>query len=352
MKATPLLTTILLAAFPPFGALQGFDVAESHFGGGYSSTQLSPTWTGTLNLGSNTISGHYDGTGDFDYVSVTLPDTLVAVAFTLTTSKVVAAPGTAPASLRLAGIFHGQTGTAPATHALPPAHLVEGGLTTFGIYTSSIGETHSFDYTWEIVTVEKGAISFLESELSVPQTAGQAILRIRYVAPLSPIGSDRLRIRLLDGTATAGRNYGIPDKEGGPLFFHEELPAGRNDLSLVVPVHLLQWRNETFFFVEAERINGGTVVGPISAKITIQAWEPSPWILKKIQTLKKKIRSLQRKRVQIAREDIRRYGRAGVAILETIRHRRIKVNKVRKDIRRLSLNLKELEHSILPLNAP
>ena len=141
-----------------FGSLAGaanaaLIVTEADFGGEYSSSDFSPTSIGTLEFGLNTISGSFDGSAEFDFVSVFLPGSLNVTSFQLVTSNVIASPGGFQASIDIGGSFDRLAGISPTTHTFLTTQLTQGGSTTFGIDTVFVDETRSFDYTWQIETI-------------------------------------------------------------------------------------------------------------------------------------------------------------------------------------------------------
>ncbi len=364
MKAAPIrLVPILLATLLPGAAAAGLSVSEADFGGEFSSSGHAPTWVGTLGLGVNTISGRYDGSPDFDHVSATLPQSLAVVEFVLTTSEVAASPGSNQAFVEINRVRDRLVGAAPTVHALSPLAFVEGGVTSFGIATEFPNGTRSFDYVWKIVTAPNRSVSFLASTLSVPQAAGQALLRVRYAGTPSPPGTADFRVRLVDGTARAGSHYGDIVRGGPPAPRDYDVPATR-ELAIPVPVHLLRRRTATFFTAELQGLNGATVADPSTATVVIEAWHPSPRILRTIRSLERRIRKLKRNAAMAGRASVsRRAGHSRFAIVNPRpaesrpdRSRRAasaaKSVPARKAIRRLSLRLSHLKSSIRPLSEP
>lgn len=355
MKAAAiLLVPLLLAVLSPDDAIGGLSVSEADFGGEFSSSGHAPTWVGTLGLGVNTIAGRYDGSPDFDHVSTTLPESLAVVGFTLTTSNVADSPGSHPAFVEIHRTQDRPLGAMPAIHTFSPSDFVEGGITSFGIATEFPGSSRSFDYVWEIVTAPNHSVSFLDSTISVPQTAGHARLRIRYAGTPSPSGTDDLRVRLADGTATAGIHYSPPDPQSQSAFHHYDLSTTR-ELTIPVPIHLLKRRSQTYFTAELEGLNGASTIAPFTMTIVIEAWHPSPETLSTIHSLERKIRLLKRK-VSIAAS--RRADRppvvAGPHSIGTSPRRdsakpSSKVVRMQRTIRRLSQRLNHLKSSIQPL---
>lgn len=149
---------------------------EADSGGEYSSSSASPTAIGVVGAGLNSISGSFDGSSNFDFISVLTPSVLDIVSFQLVTLNTSTATGSFQSSYYVpATSFLGLTGLVDTTHTINPALLAPDVTTSMGINTIFPNNSLSFDYSWLITAVldPRFADNLFKSAIPVNQAIGQ-----------------------------------------------------------------------------------------------------------------------------------------------------------------------------------
>jgi hypothetical protein len=135
-----------------------------------------------------------------------------------------------------------------------------------------------------------GTVSFSAANYTAYQENGSVTIQVVYAGTPTPLGTDDVKVRYVDGNATAGYNYGTWGSISERDFRSYDFDVSQKTLDIVIPIQLFRWGTATYFFVELEGINGSET-GPVSsARITIAPWTAPQAIRDEINWLESKIK--------------------------------------------------------------